>query len=70
MTEKRFELKSYHFKEMKLFVYDHLEDKELILSIYDLVNLLNEMSKQEYEFLMAKKEIKEKIRKLGESLDD
>lgn len=69
MTEKRFELKSYHFKEMKIFVYDHLEDKELVLSIYELVDLLNKVSEEEFDFITRKKEIKEKIIKLGESLE-
>lgn len=69
MIEKRFELKSYHFKTMNAVVYDHIKEKELVLSIYEIVNLLNEVSEEEFEFLKRKKEIKEKIIKLGESLE-
>ena len=69
MTKKRFELKSYHFKDMKAIIYDHVKEKELNLSIYEIVNLLNEISEEKFEFIKRKKEIKEKIIKLGESLE-
>ena len=41
---KRFKLKSIDFQELKITIYDYLEDKELNLSIYGLIALLNELS--------------------------
>ena len=54
---------------MKAIIYDHVKEKELNLSIYEIVNLLNEISEEKFEFIKRKKEIKEKIIKLGESLE-
>ncbi len=61
MTEKRFELRTYHFKELKAVVYDHLEEKELVLSIYDLIDLLNEVAQSEYDFEKLGNELKDTI---------
>ena len=44
MTEKRFELKSIHFHKLNIVIYDNLKEVELHLSIYELVNLLNQVS--------------------------
>lgn len=66
MTKKRFELKSYNLKESKGVIYDHLEEKELILSIYDLINLLNEVAQSEYDFEKLGNELKDKIDELME----
>ena len=66
MTEKRFELRTYHFKELKAVVYDHLEEKELVLSIYDLMDLLNEVAQSEYDFEKLGNELKDKIDELIE----
>jgi len=62
MTEnKRFELMSVHFYKLEVVVYDWLEDKELELSIYDLINLLNEVSQKDYNLKMLKKDICQKL---------
>ena len=66
MTEKRFELRTYHFKELKSVVYDHLEEKELVLSIYDLIDLLNGVAQSEYDFEKLGNELKDKIDELME----
>ena len=66
MTKKRFELQSWHFKENKGRIYDNLENKELVLSIYELITLLNEVSQSEYDLIKLGNEIKLKIDELGE----
>lgn len=58
---KRFELRSVHFYKLEVVVYDWLEDKELELSIYDLINLLNEVSQKDYNLKMLKKDICQKL---------
>lgn len=60
MTE-RFELRSAHFYKLEVTIYDKLEDKELDLSIYDLIVLLNDIAQSEYDLRMLKKEIIEKL---------
>ena len=49
MTEKRFELKSIHFKELYVVIYDNFEQRVLELSIYELVDMLNEVAQSEYD---------------------
>ena len=61
MTENRFELRSVHFYKLEVVVYDKLEDKELDLSIYDLIVLLNDIAQSDYDLKMLKKEIIEKL---------
>lgn len=66
MTE-RFELRSAHFYKLEVVIYDKLEDKELDLSIYDLIVLLNDIAQSEYDLRMLKKDI---IVKLNEVVND
>lgn len=61
MTEKQFELRSAHFYKLEVTIYDKLEDKELDLSIYDLIVLLNDIAQSEYDLQMLKKDIVEKL---------
>lgn len=63
MTENRFELRSVHFYKLEVVIYDKLEDKELNLSIYDLIVLLNDIAQSEYDLKMLKEDI---IRKIDE----
>jgi hypothetical protein len=49
MTEKRFELKSVHFKKLDIVIYDRLNEKELHLSIFEVVDLLNDVSQTEFD---------------------
>lgn len=66
MSKKRFELQSWHFNENKGRIYDNLKHKELVLSIYELISLLNEVAQSEYDFEKLGNEIKDKIDKLME----
>ena len=66
MTEKRFELKSIHFHKLNIVIYDNLKEVELHLSIYELVNLLNQVSQQEYDLKRLGDEIKSKLDKIME----
>ena len=60
MTEKRFELLSYHFNDLQAAeIKDNLTNETLHLSIYGLVDLLNEVSQQDYD-----------LRKLKEVFDE
>ena len=61
MTENRFELRSAHFFKLEVTIYDKLADKELDLSIYDLIVLLNDIAQSEYDLRMLKKDIIEKL---------
>lgn len=68
MTKKdeRFELKQYNFQDLNAVIYDNLEDKEIHLSIFALVNLLNTFTQKEYDLLRLKKDIDESFDKLIE----
>ena len=44
-----------------IVIYDNLKEEELLLSIYELVNLLNEVSRQEYNLKRLGDEIKNKL---------
>ena len=61
MTENRFELRSAHFYKLEVVVYDKLEDKELDLSIYDLIILLNDIAQSEYDLKQLRDDINKKI---------
>lgn len=59
MREKRFDLKSIHFKKFTVIIYDNLAEKELHLSIYEVIELLNRVSQSEYDLRKIKKESEE-----------
>lgn len=61
MTEKRFELRSAHFYKLEVVVYDRLKDKELDLSIYELIELLNDIAQSEYDLKQLRDDINKKI---------
>lgn len=62
MTEnKRFTLKSIHFNKLTVDLFDNQEAKHLHLSIYELVDLLNNVSKQEYDLLKLREDVCKKI---------
>ena len=56
MTKKRFELKSFHFTNLNGVIYDNLKKEELHLSIYEIVNLLNEVAQTEYDLKQLRDE--------------
>lgn len=58
---KRFELQRICFQKLQVVLYDYLEDRELYLSIYELVNLLNEVSYRDYSLKMLKEDICQKL---------
>lgn len=64
MTEKRFELKQFNFQDLDVVIYDNLEDAEMHLSVYALVNLLNTFAQKEYDLLRLRKDIDELFDKL------
>lgn len=55
MNGERFELRSAHFYKLEVVIYDKLEDKELDLSIYDLIVLLNDIAQSEYDLKNVKR---------------
>lgn len=61
---KRFELKSFHYHDLKGVIYDNLKEEELHLSLYEIVNLLNEVSQADYDLQKIGKEISDKIDEL------
>lgn len=66
MTEKRFELKSWSYNHLNAKIYDNLKKEELHLSLYELVNLLNEVSQSEYTLHNLKEDIIQKLDKIGD----
>lgn len=67
MTEnKRFELKSWNYNYLNGKVYDNLKKEELHLSLYEIVDLLNEVSQSEYDLIQLKEDIIEKLDKIGD----
>ena len=66
MTEKRFELKSINFKKLDIVIYDRLNEEELYLSIFEVVDLLNDISQAEFNLHKLRKDI---IQKLDEMID-
>lgn len=61
MTEKRFTLHSIHFNKLTVDLFDNQEAKHLNLSIYELVDLLNDVSKQEYDLLRLREDVCKRI---------
>ena len=67
MTEnKRFELKSWNFNNLNGKIYDNLKKEELYLSLYGLVDLLNEVSQAEYTLYNLKDDIIQKLNEIGD----
>ena len=67
MTEnKRFELKSWNFNHLNGKIYDNLKKEELHLSLYELVDLLNEVSQAEYTLYNLKEDIIQKLNEIGD----
>ena len=62
----RFELKSYNFKDLRIILYDHLNKEELNLTLYELIELLNKETQQEYDFRKLGDEINIKLKNLME----
>jgi hypothetical protein len=58
---KRFTLKSFDFQSLEASIYDDLEKKELHLNIYQIINLLNEISQLEYNLIRLKEDICKKL---------
>ena len=69
MTEKRFELKSWSYNHLNATIYDNLKKEELHLSLYEIVNLINEVSQSEYTLHNLKEDIIQKLDKIGD-VDD
>lgn len=67
MTEKRFELMSWSYNNLRGVIYDNLKEERLVLSIYEIVELLNNVSQPEYDTIKVGREIMDK---LGELLGD
>lgn len=62
MREKqRFRLDSIYFNKLTVEIFDNQEAKHLHLSIYELINLLNDVSQQEYDLLKLRKDICKRI---------
>lgn len=66
MTEKRFELKSWSYNQLNAQIYDNLKKEELHLSLYELVDLLNEVSQAEYTLHNLKEDIIQKLDAIGD----
>lgn len=61
MSEKRFDLKSIHFKKYTVIIYDNLTEKELNLSMFEVIDLLNEVASSEYDLKQLRNDINKKI---------
>ena len=70
MTEKRFTLHSIHFNKLTVGLFDNQEAKHLTLSVYELVDLLNSVSRQEYDLLRLRDDINDKIDVIMGDIDD
>ena len=53
---KRFTLNSIHFNKLTVEIFDNLEAKHLYLSIYEIINLLNEVAQTEYDLKQLRDE--------------
>jgi len=62
--KKRYDLREYHFHELKAVIYDNLEGKELKLNLYEIINLLNEASQEDYDMHKIVKQIKDRLNEL------
>lgn len=66
MTEKRFELKSWSYNHLNAKIYDNLKKEELHLSLYEIVDLINEVSQSEYTLHNLKEDIIQKLDEIGD----
>ncbi len=66
MTEKRFELKSWSYNHLNATIYDNLKKEELHLSLYEIVDLINEVSQSEYTIHNLKEDIIQKLDEIGD----
>ena len=67
MTEnKRFELKSWSYNDLNAKIYDNLKKEELNLSLYGIVDLINEVSQAEYTLHNLKEDIIQKLDEIGD----
>lgn len=66
MTEKRFELKSWSYNHLNATIYDNLKKEELHLSLYEIVDLINEVSQSEYTLHNLKEDIIQKLDEIGD----
>lgn len=64
MTGRRFELKSWHYNELRAVIYDNQNEETLELSLYAIIELLNKVSQSEYDLRKAGDEIQEKLNEL------
>ena len=64
MTEKRFELKSWNYNKLQAVIWDNLTDKKLVLSLFEIIELLNEVSQPEYDTIKIGREIMDKLAEL------
>ena len=69
MIEKRFELKSWNFQKLKGTIFDNQEGKTYYITLYELIDLLNEVSQSEYDLKKVGNEIKNKLDELFELSD-
>ena len=64
MTGKRFELKSWHYNKLQAVIYDNQNEETLKLSLYEIIELLNNVSQSEYDLRKVGDEIQEKLDEL------
>ena len=64
MSEKRFELKSWNFQKLKGSIYDNQESKTYYITLYEIIDLLNEVSQSEYDLKKIRNEIQDKLDEL------
>jgi len=71
MTEnKRFELKSWNYNKLQAKIYDNQEEEQLVLSLYEIINLLNKVSQSEYDLKRVGSEIQDKLDELFKKSGD
>lgn len=63
---KRFELKSWHYNHLNATIYDNLKKEELHLSLYEIIELINEVSQSEYTLHNLKEDIVQKLDEIGD----
>lgn len=61
IRDKRFELKSFNFQDLNGVLYDNLFEKELRLSLYGIIDLLNEVSQGKYDIVKLQYQINEQF---------
>ena len=64
MSDKRFELKSWHYNKLQAVIYDNQNKETLKLSLYEIIELLNKVSQSEYDLRKVGDEIQEKLDEL------